>query len=124
MAKVEIVGKVVSNKMSKTVTVLVERRVKHPVYGKYVVRTTKYHAHDEKGIEDAVRAGVRSIEHGTYVNDRTLEMMKAKGTFFVPTMAIMSPVAIMPMSSRRSPMNFWMPSGRVRRPSSVMSTTA
>jgi small subunit ribosomal protein S17 len=33
--------------MDKTVTVLVERRVKHPVYGKYVVRSTKFHAHDE-----------------------------------------------------------------------------
>jgi small subunit ribosomal protein S17 len=42
-----LVGRVVSNKMDKTVTVQVERRVKHPVYGKYVVRTTKYHAHDE-----------------------------------------------------------------------------
>jgi small subunit ribosomal protein S17 len=42
-----LVGRVVSNKMDKTVTVKVERRVKHPVYGKYVVRTTKYHAHDE-----------------------------------------------------------------------------
>ncbi len=42
-----LVGRVVSNKMDKTVTVRVERRVKHPVYDKYVVRTTKYHAHDE-----------------------------------------------------------------------------
>jgi small subunit ribosomal protein S17 len=42
-----LVGRVVSNKMDKTVTVRVERKVKHPVYGKYVVRTTKYHAHDE-----------------------------------------------------------------------------
>jgi len=42
-----LVGRVVSNKMDKTATVRVERRVKHPVYGKYVVRTTKYHAHDE-----------------------------------------------------------------------------
>ena len=42
-----LVGRVVSNKMDKTVTVLVERRVKHPVYGKYVVRSTKLHAHDE-----------------------------------------------------------------------------
>ena len=42
-----LVGRVVSSKMDKTVTVKVERRVKHPVYGKYVVRTTKYHAHDE-----------------------------------------------------------------------------
>jgi len=41
-----LVGKVVSNKMSKTVTVVVERRVKHPVYGKYVVKSNKYHAHD------------------------------------------------------------------------------
>ncbi|MAM70070.1 MAG: 30S ribosomal protein S17 [Gammaproteobacteria bacterium] len=41
-------GKVVSNKMEKTVTVLVERRVKHPVYGKYVTKSSKLHAHDEK----------------------------------------------------------------------------
>jgi small subunit ribosomal protein S17 len=40
-------GRVVSDKMTKTVTVLVERRVKHPLYGKYVTRTRKYHAHDE-----------------------------------------------------------------------------
>lgn len=42
-----LVGKVVSNKMNKTVTVLVERRVKHPLYGKFMVRSRKYHAHDE-----------------------------------------------------------------------------
>lgn len=42
-------GRVVSDKMVKTVTVLVERRVKHPLYGKYVTRTKKYHAHDENG---------------------------------------------------------------------------
>ena len=41
-----LIGRVVSNKMDKTVTVLVERKVKHPVYGKYVVRSTKLHAHD------------------------------------------------------------------------------
>lgn len=40
-------GKVVSDKMDKTVTVLVERRVKHPVYGKYITRSSKLHAHDE-----------------------------------------------------------------------------
>ena len=39
-------GKVVSNKMDKTVTVLVERRVKHPLYGKYIKRSKKIHAHD------------------------------------------------------------------------------
>jgi small subunit ribosomal protein S17 len=42
-----LVGTVTSNKMDKTVTVLVEHRVKHPLYGKYVVRSKKYHAHDE-----------------------------------------------------------------------------
>ncbi|HEX7634951.1 MAG TPA: 30S ribosomal protein S17 [Noviherbaspirillum sp.] len=42
-----LIGKVVSDKMDKTVTVLVERRVKHPLYGKIVVRSNKYHAHDE-----------------------------------------------------------------------------
>jgi small subunit ribosomal protein S17 len=42
-------GRVVSDKMQKTVTVLVERRVKHPLYGKFVTRTQKYHAHDENG---------------------------------------------------------------------------
>ena len=40
-------GRVVSNKMDKTVTVLIERRVKHPVYGKYITRSSKIHAHDE-----------------------------------------------------------------------------
>ena len=40
-------GKVVSNKLDKTITVLVERRVKHPVYGKYMTRSSKIHAHDE-----------------------------------------------------------------------------
>ena len=42
-----LVGRVVSDKMNKTVTVLIERRVKHPIYGKYVKRSTKLHAHDE-----------------------------------------------------------------------------
>ncbi len=41
------IGRVVSDKMNKTVTVLVERRVKHPLYGKVVTRSQKYHAHDE-----------------------------------------------------------------------------
>ncbi len=40
-------GTVVSNKMDKTITVLVERRVKHPIYGKYIRRSSKLHAHDE-----------------------------------------------------------------------------
>jgi small subunit ribosomal protein S17 len=45
-----ITGKVVSNKMDKTVTVLVERVVKHPVYGKYIKRSTKMMAHDEQNV--------------------------------------------------------------------------
>lgn len=45
-----ITGRVVSNKMDKTITVLVERVVKHPVYGKYVKRSTKMMAHDENNI--------------------------------------------------------------------------
>lgn len=40
-------GKVVSNKMEKSIVVLVERQVKHPLYGKYMKRSTKIHAHDE-----------------------------------------------------------------------------
>ena len=42
-----ITGKVISDKMDKTITVLVERRVKHELYGKYITRSTKLHAHDE-----------------------------------------------------------------------------
>ena len=42
-----LIGRVVSDKMEKTVTVLVERKVKHPVYGKVLVRSKKYHAHND-----------------------------------------------------------------------------
>ena len=42
-----LVGKVVSDKRTKTVTVLVERRVMHPIYGKIMIKSSKYHAHDE-----------------------------------------------------------------------------
>ena len=50
-------GRVVSDKMDKTITVLIERRVKHPVYGKYITRSSKLHAHDEEnraGMGDTV----------------------------------------------------------------------
>jgi hypothetical protein len=50
------------------------------------------HAHDRQGANAAVRAGVRSIEHGTYLDDETLALMRQQGTFFVPTLAIMSPL--------------------------------
>ena len=44
-----LVGKVVSDKRNKTVTVMIERRVMHPIYGKIMMKTSKYHAHDENG---------------------------------------------------------------------------
>lgn len=47
-----LVGRVVSNKMAKTVTVLVERKVKHPIYGKFIVKSTKYHAHCEEALNE------------------------------------------------------------------------
>ena len=54
----ERIGKVTSNKMQKTITVAVDRKVKHPIYGKFINRTTKFKAHDEEntaGIGDVVR---------------------------------------------------------------------
>ena len=53
-----VVGRVVSNKMEKSGTVLVERRVRHPMYGKFITRSTKYRFHDdsnETNIGDSVR---------------------------------------------------------------------
>jgi small subunit ribosomal protein S17 len=52
------IGIVSSNKMTKTITVSVERKIKHPIYGKFLKKTTKFHAHDEQntaGIGDIVR---------------------------------------------------------------------
>jgi len=52
------IGVVISNKMTKTITVAVERKVKHPIYGKFVKKTSNFHAHDEKNeasIGDLVR---------------------------------------------------------------------
>ena len=54
----ERIGVVTSNKMDKTITVAVERKVKHPIYGKFIKKTTRFHAHDEKNeasIGDVVR---------------------------------------------------------------------
>ncbi|MBS1506322.1 MAG: 30S ribosomal protein S17 [Bacteroidetes bacterium] len=54
----ERIGKVVSNKMQKSITVAMNRKVKHPIYGKFMNKTTKFTAHDEKneaGIGDTVR---------------------------------------------------------------------
>jgi small subunit ribosomal protein S17 len=54
MPKRILIGTVVSDKTDKTVTVLVERKVKHPLYGKIIRRSKKYHAHDE---DNAFKAG-------------------------------------------------------------------
>ena len=54
----ERIGKVVSNKMQKSITVAVDRQVKHPIYGKFITKTSKLMAHDEKNeanIGDTVR---------------------------------------------------------------------
>ena len=56
--KIEVTGEVVSNKMNKTISVLIYRTVKHKKYGKYVKRTSIFKAHDEKGeakVGDIVR---------------------------------------------------------------------
>ncbi len=53
-----LTGRVVSNKMQKSITVLVERRVRHPVYGKYMTKSSRIHAHDEENqcnLGDVVR---------------------------------------------------------------------
>jgi len=50
--KRSLVGRVTSNKMMKTVTVLIERREKHPLYGKYLVQSKKVHAHTEQAVSE------------------------------------------------------------------------
>ncbi len=56
-----LIGVVKSNKMDKTVTVLVERKVKHPLYGKYVVKSKKYHAHDELACGEGDRVEIEEV---------------------------------------------------------------
>ena len=56
-----LIGVVTSNKMDKTVTVLVERKVKHPLYGKYVVKSKKYHAHDELACGERDRVEIEEV---------------------------------------------------------------
>jgi len=57
-----LIGKVVSDKMDKTVSVLIERHVKHPLYGKIIARSKKYHAHDESN--QAKMGDVVEIQEG------------------------------------------------------------
>lgn len=55
-------GVVTSNKMDKTVTVLVERKVKHPLYGKYVVKSKKYHVHDKLGCGEGDKVKIKETK--------------------------------------------------------------
>lgn len=68
-------GKVVSDKMDKTITVLVERNVKHAVYGKYIKRSTKLHAHDEAN-ECKVGDKVAITETRPYSKSKTWNLVK------------------------------------------------
>ena len=83
MPKCILVGTVVSDKTDKTVTVLVERKVKHPLYGKIIRRSKKYHAHDE---DNASKTGerVRIEETSPYSKTKTWKVLDrlaaSKGT--------------------------------------------
>ena len=74
MPKRILIGTVVSDKTDKTVTVLVERKVKHPLYGKIIRRSKKYHAHDE---DNAYRPGdqVRIEETRPYSKTKTWKVL-------------------------------------------------
>jgi len=68
-------GKVVSDKMDKTVTVLIERRIKHPVYGKYITRSSKIHAHDENN-ECRIGDLVTVVESRPLSKTKTWKLLK------------------------------------------------
>jgi small subunit ribosomal protein S17 len=77
-------GRVVSDKMDKTITVLIERRVKHPVYGKYITRSSKVHAHDEEN-----RAGMGD----TVLVAETRPMSKTKSFALVEVVEVATEIA-------------------------------
>ncbi|GGN36236.1 MULTISPECIES: 30S ribosomal protein S17 [Marinomonas] len=68
-------GKVVSDKMDKTITVLVERTEKHPLYGKFVRRSTKLHAHDENN-ECQIGDIVKVVETRPYSKSKTWNLVQ------------------------------------------------
>lgn len=72
-----VTGKVVSDKMDKTITVLIERKVKHPIYRKYLVRSTKLYAHDEN---NECKAGdiVTIIETRPYSKTKSWKLGKVE----------------------------------------------
>jgi small subunit ribosomal protein S17 len=79
MPKRILTGTVVSDKTDKTVTVLVERRVKHPLYGKIIKRSKKYHAHDE-GNEFKAGETVRIEETRPISKTKTWRVLERVGT--------------------------------------------
>lgn len=72
-------GRVVSNKMDKTITVLIERRVKHPVYGKYITRSSKIHAHDENN-ECSIGDTVKVVESRPLSKSKTWKLQEVVET--------------------------------------------
>ena len=68
-------GKVVSDKMDKTITVLVERTEKHPLYGKFIRRSTKLHAHDENN-ECQIGDLVKVVETRPYSKSKTWNLVQ------------------------------------------------
>ncbi|WP_409119866.1 30S ribosomal protein S17, partial [Streptomyces acidiscabies] len=68
-------GKVVSDKMDKTITVLVERTEKHPLYGKFIRRSTKLHAHDENN-ECQIGDLVKVVETRPYSKSKTWKLVQ------------------------------------------------
>lgn len=68
-------GKVVSDKMDKTITVLVERTEKHPLYGKFIRRSTKLHAHDENN-ECKIGDTVKVVETRPYSKSKTWNLVQ------------------------------------------------
>ena len=58
-----VTGRVISNRMDKSATVLIERKVKHPVYGKYIRRSTKLHVHDAENACQEGEQGQRAYQH-------------------------------------------------------------
>ena len=71
----ERIGVVVSNKMDKTITVLVERTEKHPLYGKFIRRSTKLHAHDENN-ECQIGDLVKVVETRPYSKSKTWKLVQ------------------------------------------------
>lgn len=68
-------GKVVSDKMDKTITVLVERTEKHPLYGKFIRRSSKLHAHDENN-ECCIGDTVKVVETRPYSKSKTWNLVQ------------------------------------------------